>query len=55
MGHRLSRIYTRTGDDGTTGLGDGARVPEEGPMEVAAVAHDVGGVRVGAAPFGEGD
>ncbi len=29
MGHRLSRIYTRTGDDGTTGLGDGTRVPKE--------------------------
>src|SRR5919112_3304700 len=26
MGNRLSRIYTRTGDDGTTGLGDGRRV-----------------------------
>ena len=26
MGHRLSRIVTRTGDDGTTGLGDGTRV-----------------------------
>lgn len=26
MGHRLTRIYTRTGDDGTTGLGDGTRV-----------------------------
>jgi cob(I)alamin adenosyltransferase len=25
MGHRLSKIYTRTGDAGTTGLGDGAR------------------------------
>ena len=25
MGHRLSRIVTRTGDDGTTGLGDGRR------------------------------
>ena len=24
----LSRIYTRTGDDGTTGLGDGTRVPK---------------------------
>lgn len=26
MGHRLSKIYTRTGDAGTTGLGDGSRV-----------------------------
>lgn len=26
MGHRLSKIYTRTGDTGTTGLGDGTRV-----------------------------
>lgn len=26
MGNRLSKIYTRTGDDGTTGLGDGRRV-----------------------------
>jgi cob(I)alamin adenosyltransferase len=30
MGNRLSKIYTRTGDDGTTGLGDGARVPKDG-------------------------
>ncbi|MBK8063715.1 MAG: cob(I)yrinic acid a,c-diamide adenosyltransferase [Betaproteobacteria bacterium] len=29
MGHRLSRIYTRTGDAGETGLGDGTRVPKE--------------------------
>ncbi len=26
MGHRLSKIYTRTGDQGTTGLADGSRV-----------------------------
>lgn len=29
MGNRLSRIYTRTGDDGTTGLGDGTRVGKD--------------------------
>jgi cob(I)alamin adenosyltransferase len=29
MGNRLSRIYTRTGDDGSTGLGDGSRVPKD--------------------------
>jgi len=29
MGHRLSKIYTRTGDDGSTGLGDGTRTAKE--------------------------
>jgi len=29
MGKRLSKIYTRTGDDGSTGLGDGTRVPKD--------------------------
>ncbi len=29
MGHRLSRIVTRTGDDGSTGLGDGTRVSKD--------------------------
>ena len=28
MANRLSQIATRTGDDGTTGLGDGSRVPK---------------------------
>lgn len=29
MGHRLSKIYTRTGDDGSTGLGDGTRTAKD--------------------------
>ena len=29
MGNRLSKIYTRTGDDGSTGLGDGSRVDKD--------------------------
>jgi cob(I)alamin adenosyltransferase len=35
MGNRLSRIYTRTGDDGTTGLGDGTRVPKDSERVIA--------------------
>jgi len=29
VGNRLSKIYTKTGDDGTTGLGDGTRVAKD--------------------------
>jgi cob(I)alamin adenosyltransferase len=38
MGHRLSRIYTRTGDAGTTGLGDGTRVAKD-HLRVAAMGE----------------
>lgn len=31
MGNRLSKIYTRTGDDGSTGLGDGSRTSKTSP------------------------
>jgi cob(I)alamin adenosyltransferase len=40
MGHRLSKIYTRTGDDGTTGLGDGSRLPKDAPRVEAIGAID---------------
>jgi len=39
MGHRLSKITTRTGDAGETGLGDGARVPKD-----AARIHALGDI-----------
>ena len=36
MGNRLSRIATRTGDDGTTGLGDGSRAANDS-LRIAAL------------------
>jgi cob(I)alamin adenosyltransferase len=36
MGNRLTRIVTRTGDDGSTGMGDGSRVGKE-DLRVAAL------------------
>jgi len=38
MGHRLSKIITRTGDKGETGLGDGSRVPKDG-LRIAALGE----------------
>jgi cob(I)alamin adenosyltransferase len=35
MGHRLSKIYTRTGDGGETGLGDGSRTRKDSPRVTA--------------------
>jgi len=39
MGNRLSKIYTRTGDDGTTGMADGSRVEKD-----AQLVHAIGEV-----------
>jgi cob(I)alamin adenosyltransferase len=40
MAHRLTRIYTRTGDSGTTGLADGSRVAKDSPRIEAIGAVD---------------
>lgn len=40
MGHRLSKIVTRTGDAGTTGLGDGSRVAKDSQRIEAIGAID---------------
>ena len=36
MGNRLTKLYTKTGDDGTTGLGDGSRT-EKDSVRIEAV------------------
>ena len=38
MGNRLSKIVTRTGDDGTTGLGDGSRTRKDS-LRIDAIGH----------------
>jgi cob(I)alamin adenosyltransferase len=40
MGYRLTKIYTRTGDGGTTGLADGSRLPKDDPRIEAIGAVD---------------
>lgn len=45
MGNRLSKIYTRTGDDGTTGLGDGKRTRKDSPrMEAIGTIDELNSV-----------
>jgi len=48
LGNRLSKIYTRTGDDGTTGLGDGSRVPKDDPRVEAYGCVDEANSALGA-------
>ena len=47
MGFRLSKIYTRTGDKGETGLGDGRRVPKDHPSVEAIGEVDTLNSQVG--------
>lgn len=45
MGFRLTRIYTRTGDRGTTGLGDGGRIDKDAPrMEAIGEVDELNSV-----------
>lgn len=45
----LSRIYTRTGDDGTTALGDGSRAPKTDPRLAAYADVDEANSAIGVA------
>jgi len=51
---RLNRIYTRTGDDGTTGLVDGSRLPKHAPRLEAVGAVDEANSVLGWAMLGQG-
>jgi cob(I)alamin adenosyltransferase len=51
MGNRLSKIYTRTGDDGSTGLGDGSQVDKESPRVEAYGTADDSAVGTFSPPF----
>jgi cob(I)alamin adenosyltransferase len=47
MGNRLSKIYTRTGDDGSTGLGDGTRVAKDSARVAAYGTVDEANCAIG--------
>ena len=47
MGNRLSKIYTKTGDDGSTGLGDGSRIAKNHPRAEAMGTVDELNCQVG--------
>ena len=57
MGHRLSKIYTKTGDDGSTGLGDGSRIAKDHPRAEAMGTVDELNCHIGMliAVLAEGD
>jgi len=46
---RITKVYTRTGDDGTTGLGGGQRVPKDSPRIAAYGTVDELNSQIGAA------
>src|SRR4028119_2029061 len=49
MAVHLTRIYTKTGDDGTTGLGDMSRVAKSSPRIAAFADVDEANAAIGAA------
>jgi cob(I)alamin adenosyltransferase len=53
MGNRLSKIYTRTGDDGTTGLGDGSRIAKDSARVAAYGTVDEANSTIGLVLAGE--
>jgi len=52
---RLNRIYTRTGDNGTTGLVDGSRVPKSAPLMDAIGDVDEANTAIGLAVLAVGE